>query len=394
MTNLSCSFFIRLTLTLLTACAVAPLTVTHAAIVDGLYEAEEVVQSQSQSVRDQAMGNALMQVFKKVTGRSSVQNLPGIADALNHPERFVQQYLYRSIQEAQYPIPNADPNSQLAWFQFDEQAINRLLRSNNLPVWGHTRPSTLVWLAVEENGQRYILGSDSQEELRDLLRYEAKRLGMALVLPLLDLQDQQSLSFADLWGNFQDSILNASARYQAEAVLVGRLSLASSDVWTGRWTLYEGGRNFSWQGQDSYPSEILSSGMGGTMEALAIRYAQVPESGTPSAVYLTVNGVGALKDYARVSKYLSSLEVVKDVQPTTIRANSARFRLNIRGSAEGLAQTIKLGNVLQEQQVTIESPPASHSAAANFFGMPSPSATNDSTLSQSQNSDYTYRLLP
>jgi len=369
------------------------LSVTHAAVVGGLYEAEVVVQNQSQSERDRAMGIALVQVVQKVSGRSNVQSLPGIADALSHPERFVQQYLYRGINEAQYPIPNADPNSQLAWFRFDEQAVNHLLRNNNVPVWGHTRPSTLVWLAIEENGQRYILGSDSQEQLKDLLLYDAKRQGMALVLPLLDLQDQQALSFADLWGNFQDSILNASSRYQAEAVLVGRLTLTSSDSWVGRWTLYEGGRNFSWEGQDSDADVVLGSGMAGTMEALANQYAQKSNDGSPSVVYLAVNGVRSLKDFARVNKYLSSLEVVKDIQPTTIRDDSARFRLDIRGNAEGLAQTIKLGNILQEQQVTIESPAVKSSAAANFFGMPAAAAA-DPSLSQNQASDYTYRLLP
>jgi hypothetical protein len=391
MKNIFPSMFVRSVVLFLIS--LIPFSAAHAAIVEGLYEAEVIVQSQSHSQRDQAMGDALLQVCKKVSGRSNVQNLPGISDALSHPDRFLQQYLYRGITEAQYPIPNADPNSQLAWFRFDEQAVNHLLRNNNLPVWGRTRPSTLVWLAIEENGQRYILGADSQEQLRDLLLYDAKRQGMALVLPLLDLQDQQALSFADLWGNFQDSILNASTRYQAEAVLVGRLSLTSRDRWSGRWTLYENGRNFSWEGQDSDPDVILNSGMGTTMEALANRYAQLPNDSSPSVVYLAVKGVHSLKDYARVNKYLSSLELVKDIHPTTVQGDSARFRLDIRGNAEGLAQTIKLGNVLQEQQVTIESPAVAPSSAASFFGMPA-SNTSDPTLSQNQNSDYTYRLLP
>jgi hypothetical protein len=391
MKKLLSSFFIPLVFVL--SSLLAPLSVVRAAVVGGLYEAEEAVQSQSRSERNKAMADALLLVFQKVSGRSNVQSLSGIADALQHPDHFLQQYLYRSINEAQYPIPNADPNTQLVWFRFDERAVNHLLRANNLPVWGHTRPSTLVWLAIEENGQRYILGADAQEELRDLLLYDAKRQGMALVLPLLDLQDQQALSFADLWGNFQDSILNASGRYQAEAVLVGRLTLTSSDSWLGRWTLYEGGRNVSWEGQYDDPDLVLKSGMAGTMEALANRYAQAPDNGSPSVVYLSINGVKSLKDFARVSKYLSSLEVVKDIQPTTVSEDSARFRLDIRGTADGLAQTIKLGNVLQEQQVTIESPAmTSSTAAANFFGV-SPSA-GDQALSHSQHSDYTYRLMP
>ncbi|MGD8939235.1 MAG: DUF2066 domain-containing protein [Gammaproteobacteria bacterium] len=362
----------------------------EAAIVDGLYEAEVLVQSQSRSERDQAMSKALAQVFQKVSGRSSAQTIPGIADAISHADRFLQQYLYRGLHETQYPVPLAEPNSQLAWFRFDEHAVNRVLRDNNLPVWGRTRPATLVWLGIEQNGSRYMLGSDSAEELRDVLEYEAQRQGMALVLPLLDLQDQRTLSFADLWGDFQDSILNASSRYQAEAVLVGRISLTSSDVWQGRWTLYESGRSVSWQSQGNYSDEVVSTGVAGTVEALANRYAQAPSDDKPGVVLLAVTGVTSLKDYARVSSYLSSLELVKDIQPTVIGDNSARFRLDIRGNGEGLAQTIKLGNVLQEEQITIETPMPNTSPTANFFGV----SSSFSDSAQAQRPDYTYRLMP
>ncbi len=366
---------------------------SRAAIVDGLYESEVLVQSQSSGERDKAMSQALSQVFKKVSGRSNIANLQGIADAINNPNRYLQQYLYRGVNEAQYPIPQASPNSQLAWFRFDEQAVNRVLRDNGLPVWGRTRPATLVWLGVEENGARYMLGSDSAEQLRDLLEYEAQRQGMALVLPLLDLEDQRKLSFADLWGDFQDSILNASSRYQAESVLVGRISLSRSDTWSGRWTLYESGRSASWQSQGTYAEEVLSSGVGGAVEALANRYALGDDN--PGVVHLAITGVSSLKDYARVSSYLNSLELVKDIQPTIINGDMARFRLDIRGNAEGLAQTIRLGNVLKEERVTIESPPMNTTPAANFFGVsPAFTAPAQTQTSSIQSPDYTYRLMP
>jgi hypothetical protein len=382
---------------------IATTSASQAALVGGLYEADVLVQSQSRSERNQAMSEALAQVFKKVSGRSNTQSLPGIANALKNADRFLQQYLYRGVNEAQYPIPQADANSQLAWFRFDEHAVNKVLRDNSLPVWGRTRPATLVWLGIEENGSRYMLGADSAEQLRDLLEYEAQRQGMALVLPLLDLEDQRILSFADLWGNFQDSILSASRRYQAESVLVGRISLTSSDIWLGRWTLYESGRSASWQSQGNYADDVLASGVGGAVEALANRYAL--DDDNQGVVHLAVTGVSSLQDYARVSSYLNSLELVKDIQPTVISANSARFRLDIRGNAEGLAQTIRLGNVLQEQQLTIESPSmnpsmtnsstTNTSTTANFFGVsPSMNDPAQGQFTSRESPDYTYRLMP
>jgi hypothetical protein len=371
----------------------------HAAVVEGLYEAEVLVPSQARSERNKAMGTALTEVFAKVSGRTNIVSVPGIAAAIEKPDRYLQQYLYRDLADSQFANSRTNPNAQVLWFRFDEKAVNRELRRNELAVWGRTRPATLVWLAIEQDGDRYILSSDNDEQLREVLEYQAKRMGLALVLPLLDLEDQRALSFADVWGGFQEAILNASQRYQAEAVLVGRVNLSRTDVWQARWALYVGGPQSStaWNAQGSYLDEVLTAGLAGTLNQLAQVYAQPLSDDSPGEVMVAVVDVNSLDDYARVQDYLKGLEQVVDIQPVTVDQNYVRFRVDIRGSAAGLEQTIGLGNVLRKEQFVIEPQKKllrPENVGSAFFGV---TTSNDNTMpmpAQRGPVEYSYRLLP
>lgn len=324
-----------------------------AAIVDGLYESEQPVSSQSRTEREAAMGIALAEVLAKVSGQLDVTNVEAFIPVLDKAQQYVQQYRYssrRGVATVGNPEP---PEQQVVWFRFDKKGVDRILRKSNFPVWGRTRPATLVWLAIEQDGGRYMLGSDTLVDIRNVLQREARRRGIILLLPLLDLQDQTALSFADIWGDFQEAILQASTRYQAEAVLVGRMSLSRSDVWFGRWTLYEQDRKLSWLYQGPMAEDVLTAGVAGTLKSLAEKYAQVFTDDNPSRLEISVLNVGSVEDYARVAKYLTSLGQIKSVHPKQINDSSVSFELDIRGNAQGLVQTIKLGNVLEPGQLAL-----------------------------------------
>ena len=319
---------------------------SQAAVVEGLYESEILVASQSKSLRDEAMKSALIEVMTKVSGRPSIASVPELSKALSSPADYVQQYRYRKIPEKSFLTTEAAAGSQLLWIRFDENAVNKLLQKNNLPVWGRTRPATLVWLAVEQDGARYLVGSNAQEEVRFILDDLAKKKGIALVLPLLDLQDQGKVDYSKVFGNNQESIFLASSRYQAESILVGTLHYGASEKWQGRWILYEGGQGLSWTSQGGNAVEAISSGVLGTLEILGSRYAQVYDNSSAGVFEIAVVDVNTLDKFAKVENYLESLEQVKNIYPTHVGNNSVTYRLDIRGNAQGLIQTIKLGNVL------------------------------------------------
>jgi len=340
---------------LLSVCTLLLPHLAMSAIVDGLYEAEISVPNQSKSERSKAMSEGLGEVFIKVSGNPQVITIDAIRDAMGKAGSYLQQFLYRRPADVKNANPNQSRN-QVLWLLFDEKSINKILRDNSQPVWGRTRPSTLVWLAVEQDGGRFLLGSGGREEFGALLRYEAKRQGLALVLPLMDLQDQRQLSFSDVWGGFQDPIEVASQRYPAEAILVGRMSLSRSDIWTARWSLYEGSEPITWESQGRFAEEIIRLSLAQVTGTLASRYAVILDDDSGGEMRLSIQGVNSLEQYARINDYLQSLQPVQAVLPQTISDGAARYRLKIRGNADGVVRIIALGNVLKEVPLATVNP--------------------------------------
>ncbi len=321
-------------------------TMALGAEVRGLYEAEMLVPNQTRSERGLAMSAALAEVVTKVSGRRDARLRPRVAQAIRRPAQLLQQYRYRVLPEHRRgeAIPGDDP--QLVFFQFDKKAVDKLLRDSGLPVWGATRPTVLAWLAVEDGGRRYLLGADSPDELRRLVTREARRRGLSLLLPLLDLQDQRQLSFADVWGRFRDPLLAASRRYRPEAVLAGRLQRTAEGEWQADWWIIEGRDSEQWRANGVLPAEVVEEGMAGAVSWLAQRYAPLTAGREEGHLRVTVEGVRSLADFARVEGYLQSLQQVKHVRVRQLGAGRVDFGLALQGSPEGVAQTIALGQML------------------------------------------------
>lgn len=332
-------------LTLAFAAMLGVVRVAGAVEVDGIYEAQVPVNSQSSEDRTAAIRVALGQVMVKASGRSDAISIPDINDILDNATHYVQQYRYRMLP----PAPNAGPDAPqplALWVRFDPKAIDRLLRSHNLPVWGRARPVALLWLAIQQKGQRELLGADSQSPVRQLVVSEANLRGLPLRLPLLDLADQSNVSVTDVWGDFQDAVMKASQRYQPDGVLVGRVYQDANGQWNARWTLYEQNTSQTWENTGGALAQVVDPGIDRTTDILSQRFAEVANDNTKSSLLVKVDGVGTLAQYTRTVDYLSSLSPVSAVQPSALQAGSAIFRLTIRGDRLAVVQAIALGHTL------------------------------------------------
>lgn len=252
---------------------------------------------------------------------------------------------------------------QELWVSFDPQSVNRLLSEADLPVWSRARPATLLWLAVEDDGRRFLVSAAQGQVLQAPLQKAAQRRGLPLFFPLQDLQDQAALRFTDVWGNFQDAILAASQRYQSAAVLVGRLYHRSGSTWEGRWTLYLEGRPASWTATADDSAEALAAGVEGAADHLALRYAQHLNMDADNSVTIAVQDIHTLKDYARAMHYLESLDPVTHIDVLEVADGSVVFEAGINGSQDGLVQTIGFGGMLVPQEEKVFYDPESEPQA-------------------------------
>ncbi|MGA7800178.1 MAG: DUF2066 domain-containing protein, partial [Gammaproteobacteria bacterium] len=234
-----------------------------AAPVEHLFQAEVPVSDQGVGERAGAVRDALTEVLVRLTGERDVAQQPVAADLLKDSDRFVQQYRYR-----REPPPDAGAQASALWLwvRFDARGIERAVRRAGLPLWGRERPLTLIWLAVQDGDQRYLVASDADSDLRRTVEREARRRGVPVLFPLLDLEDQARVQFPDVWGGFVDMVTDASKRYHAPDVLIGRLAHNAGGGWSARWTMELDGDEINWVASDASVDTVLAAGVDGAAD--------------------------------------------------------------------------------------------------------------------------------
>ena len=321
--------------------AVAP----RAAELADLYEAEVRVATQEAGDREGALGLALRRVLTKVSGRRSVDSHERLAGALQAPELFVQEYQYR-VRPAE-ERDSGDGDTLRLWAKFDASLVDALIQEAGLPVWGRTRPSTLVWLSVERSGRRDLLAADEAASYLASIEESAGRRGIPLVLPLLDLEDRLAVNADELWAGFLDGLRSASTRYESDAVLLVRLrELPPAALAEAQWSLLIDGGEQHWSTQAGLPELLLEDGVHAAADLLAARYSRPAHEHAASSVDLLVSGVLTLEDYARVLRYLSTLDEVERLDVEAVEAGQVRFRLRAHGGLSRVRQTLALGATL------------------------------------------------
>lgn len=305
---------------LLFCAAAVPAATTR---VDGMYAAE----ADFQGSRDAAFRAALVQVLVRMTGRRDVGARPEVSPLLDNAAAYAQQF--------RQPAPNR------LWAAFDGAALEKELARLGLPVWGAERPSTLLWIAVDaRGGRRFVVASIEEFEEEEAIRTDvleaAERRGLPIVFPLMDAEDRAKASFAEVWGGFEDSILEASERYGVDAILVGRLN--ADDLGHGRWMLYAADGVERWSGGIAESVERLA-------DLFAARFAVVT-SGETRAVRLAVSGVESIEDYGRISRFLGSLTAVESLGVETVDGDQVVFQVALRGEPASLDEAVRLGGLL------------------------------------------------
>ena len=298
---------------------------------DRLYEVQVPVADQSAAERNRALEAALGEVVVRVSGTREAARSGGLPSDPGQVDRLVQQYGYL-----------VTPDGLQLQVRFEPAATDQVLRQMGLPVWGNERPTTLVWLAVQDGAERRLVGADEPGAAGDALRRSAQRRAVPVILPLLDLEDQSRVRFGDVWGGFFDSVLTASRRYGADAVLIGRLQRQSGG-WGARWTLYDRNQTRQWDENVGDLSAAAALGVDGLADALAASYAG---SSTAAAsldrVRVRVDDVRNLDDYAQLSNFLRSREFVSDAQLLAVSGDQAVFELELRGAPDLLRRSLRL----------------------------------------------------
>ncbi len=347
----------------------------HAATVEGLYEAEVPVAKQTDRERDRVLPLAFQQVLIKVVGQHQLD--PDVVKSLSrNASRFTQQFRFKvnpawreyqdSLaapaalgwasssrtdevvgEEGEADIAEAPPEPYLLWVRFGESMVNQALMDAALPIWGKERPALLLWLVVEQSGERTILGGELLPELQSQVVKISQQRGVPLWLPLLDFQDQQRIAVGDILGGFEAPVFEASKRYQPNKVAVGRLQQLNETIWRVQWQLL-GDDQSSVIYQESPGLEVgLEAGLNLLLDRLGARFAQYLDVNQKNKILLRIHGVTDLAAYARVTEYLSGLDVVKSVFIKEASEGTLLIELEALGERGVVERLLALGRQLR-----------------------------------------------
>lgn len=332
------SSFAAALMTLLCLAAGAP-----AATLPNLYRVTVTPDPAAADQRAAAIQAAMTRLLVRVTGNRDAALDPELAPLVADADRFLESY---GLDRQGRPQVG-----------FLRGQVEQALTSLGKPVWGAERPLTLLWIAVDDGlGGRAMLGANEATdgsfeagvvptpamlELLKTIRTElaavADERGLPITLPLLDLEDMSAVTFADVWGGFDERIVLASQRYRADAVLVGRVrpGLFGTEV---QWLLVRG------TDRQALTGVALRDGLDAVGDTYA---AELSTVGGATTMLVRVLNVASSADYGRVMSYLERQSALQAVDVDSYENGVLNLRVAARGDARVLERLLALGGVLR-----------------------------------------------
>lgn len=324
-------------------------TSSFAADVANLYQSRLPVPSQSEQDRQQVAPDVLRQVILKVVGDRAVLDSVDITPILLQTEQLTQQYQYHRMNKISDDLTQPDQLEVL--LTFNETGLDQSLADAGLPIWGKSRPEVLLWLAIDNGKKRTIVGTDQDNgRIPATIKSAAEMRGLPILMPLMDLQDQRQVKFADLWAGFSESVLQASTRYGAQVILMARVSVTSNGAIEVRWQSLINNKSEQWQSRGSL-QQALRAGIDELTDRLARRFTQVVTSRYGQHYSLQISNVHDYADYSRVMNYLSKVQYVSDVQVSSLIAEQIDISISLKGDLEVFNRTLVIDRVLAEDSI-------------------------------------------
>jgi len=321
----------------------------RAILVNDLYEVVLPVADESSEVRNAAMADGLAEMLVRQSGDGDILQklLPPPAGA------YVKQYRYESRQ----PADPADASAKQIRLQYNSTRVMDFLREHGIAIWGDHRSLAVVWLAVRDGNNQYILRSGDVSLFKTQIDRLLKQRGVPAVWPAYDKKDIALIKFADIWAGFSEPLKQASARYTQGPVLAGNLAWNGS-TWSSDWTLIDQRYSQRWSMRGKDYEQLLSDAINQVSNALGKQYAvlESSDSSAESQVTLEIENVKSLASFVRVKKYLASLQAVQNVQMKRVAGEYAVFSLALRSRVDDFINLLAASSQLRPVKPVTPSP--------------------------------------
>ncbi|HEH9396545.1 TPA: DUF2066 domain-containing protein [Aeromonas salmonicida] len=306
-----------------------------AAQVTDLYQGKAPTSGDMVAAQSQALGDVLV----KVTGKRDILTQPDVVKALAAPGDYVQHYGYQDVGPVKFL--KAD---------FNVAKVNALISQSKFALLGPARPQMALWLVINE-GERRILPDQSSDGWASALRTQSQAMGLPVSIPLMDLDDNMAVNATDVWGRFAAPILQASQRYGAEMVVLGKLT-PEGDKWSIDWSLYgpkAGGElDELTRGSSSGTQAEVAQHFADELAAWLVQNYGARISGVASSQTLVVEGLSGIDGMITVQKMLQGMASVTKVTIGKLEGDKVTFDLSLQGDKAELIRGLQLESRLRQ----------------------------------------------
>ncbi len=317
----------------------------NAVEVRDLYLVKLPVAEQGRTVLWNASVKGFKEVLVRKSGSSAILTSDEVQRAYRKVTSYLQRFEYASQEDNQeYPYEIA--------LYFEPRLIDSLIQDAQMPLWGSNRPLTILWLAIEEDRERkVVLESAEEDSVYAMIKENATRRGLPVILPLMDLEDEQMVSISDIWGRFPSAITRASQRYPADVISYGRINQIG-DNWQGKFGYINQEQEISFEAVGESKQQLIANMMDNLADRLCEKYCVVQEVGQKNEVLIRVSDISSFKAFKAAESYLSDLSSVNKVAVISVDKYDVLFKLTLLGQVNSTIEGIGLS----KKMIAIEPP--------------------------------------
>ena len=326
----------------------------NAVEVRDLYLVKLPVAQQGRTVLWNASLKGFKEVLVRKSGSSEILRSPEVQRAYRKVTSYLQRFEYASQED------NSEFPYEIALY-FEPRLIDNLIQEAKMPLWGSNRPLTIIWLAVEENFERKIvLESEEEQSLYPILKENAVRRGLPIIMPLMDLEDELAVSISDIWGRFPSTIKQASLRYPSDVVMYGRINQVG-ETWQGKFGYINQDQEVAFDALGESQQEVIANMMDTLADRLCDKYCVVQEIGQKNELLINVTDISNFKQFKAAENYLADLSSVNKVEVIKVTKYDVLFKLTLLGQINSTVE----GIALSQKMIAVEPPEETQQEPSN-----------------------------
>ena len=316
-----------------------------------LFTVETLVVNQTTEVRRQAATDGLATVLVRMSGSRGLLNNPGIVAALDEAAAYLYQFSYQSTDQTITLLGAEQPATRLV-MRFNPALLEELLSDNQLPLWAASRPEVLVWTGFSDQSRGQASNPlkdyvNNESPLGNALQAAARKRGLPLLFPVLDLEDRAALPVPRLWALDEDMIQVAAVRYQSDGILAGRFR-QEQEQWSGNFILLHQGDTTYFTARGNQLSDIAADTMDQVTDYFVGIYGFNPTAvvNDDKTIIVQVNNVSDFGRYIQLLNYLENLALVAAASPGYVDDPIIQVEVGLNAELERFLSVLTLDKKL------------------------------------------------